>query len=382
MNGKKILFLGTHGQYNIGDELLLETFLSEIGPQHQYTVNSYDPPFTTKQLEDRYEVRVFHTTQDKWQLISFIRECNLLFFGGGSILKELYQSIGRNRYATLIMVLGIVTFANLVARKMIIMSNIGVGPITTKLGLFLAKLILTQVRYVSVRDPASYDICAGLGFGEQRLALVPDAVFAKDADFFATRGKMKDPAPATLRIALNLNYNIENPEHWDSFVAELARSLESLDEQHPIEIHALPMQSRHNPDNDLKMLNAFRQRVAGLDMVLHEPTTAQEAAEILARCDLFLGERLHALIMAAILGIPFVALVYDVKVREMVKYLGMQDFAIEIDEGFGHAALTRSVRTLTEQRHDVSSHLQDRAAELREQLQLYFRTVNEKIAAA
>ena len=46
MSGKQVLFLGTHGQYNIGDELLLETFLEQLGDQHHYTINSYDPEFT------------------------------------------------------------------------------------------------------------------------------------------------------------------------------------------------------------------------------------------------------------------------------------------------------------------------------------------------
>ncbi len=45
-NPRRIVFLGTHGQYNIGDELLLETFLTQLGAEHHYVVNSYDPEFT------------------------------------------------------------------------------------------------------------------------------------------------------------------------------------------------------------------------------------------------------------------------------------------------------------------------------------------------
>lgn len=380
MSGKKILFLGTHGQYNIGDELLLETFLSELGDQHQYFINSYDPAFTTDQLKDRYNVQVFHTTQDRRQLVRFIRKCDLLFFGGGSILKELYQSVRRNRYATLIMVLGIVTFANLVARKTVIMSNIGVGPIETKFGLFLAKLILRQVKYVSVRDPKSYRTCVAIGVDKRKLTSVSDAVFAKDASFFVTSSQEVEREPTEkLKIALNLNYNIENPEHWDNFIDNLAQGLKSVNERHPIEIYALPMQSRFNPQNDLVMLRAFREKVPESDMILHEPLTHHDAAEIIAQSDMLVGERLHALIMAAILGTPIVPLVYDVKVREMVKYLGMERFAIEIDERFDHAALTSRVLALSEQRHDVSSRLRTRTSELREELRGYFQMINGKI---
>ena len=53
--------LGTHGQYNIGDELLLETFLARFGDQHHYVVNTYDPAFTGAQLAGRYDVELIDT---------------------------------------------------------------------------------------------------------------------------------------------------------------------------------------------------------------------------------------------------------------------------------------------------------------------------------
>ena len=88
MNRKKILFLGTHGQHNIGDELLLETFLSQLGDQHEYSVNSYDPDFTIKQLGESFNIKVFHTTQDRSQTPALILQSDLVFFGGGQYSKR------------------------------------------------------------------------------------------------------------------------------------------------------------------------------------------------------------------------------------------------------------------------------------------------------
>ncbi len=62
---RRIVFLGTHGQYNIGDELLLETFLTQLGTQHRYLVNSYDPDFTRGQLRPRFDVEVIDTGADR-----------------------------------------------------------------------------------------------------------------------------------------------------------------------------------------------------------------------------------------------------------------------------------------------------------------------------
>lgn len=388
MHIKKILFLGTHGQHNIGDELLLETFLSQLGDQHQYCINSYDPTFTTEQLAGKYNVQVFHTTQDKWQLPAHILQNDLLFFGGGSIIKELYQSVGRNRYGTLMMILMIVIVGHIIARKPIIMSNIGVGPLQTKLGHLLARLILYQVDYISVRDQKSYDTCLDLGLDPRKLIFAPDAVFVHDAAFFTAKSKTGsvkkhniEESMGKLKIALNLNYNIENPDNWERFTDNLAQSLRLFHRQQPIEIVALPMQSRFKSHNDLDMLADFRQKIAGIDMSLYVLTTPQGAAQIIADCDMVVAERLHALITAAILGKPFVALMYDVKVRELVKILKMEAFAIDINHPFNPATLTRKLLALNEQHARITDALNRRTSELRTQLRDYFQMLNQRITA-
>src|SRR6185503_13252830 len=106
----KILFLGTHGQFNIGDELLLETFLAQLGTEHRYAVNSYDPAFTQGLMRPKFHVEAFHTTKELPRFLKYLLTSNLLFFGGGSIIKELYASVGRNPYSTLLMILVTVTF--------------------------------------------------------------------------------------------------------------------------------------------------------------------------------------------------------------------------------------------------------------------------------
>jgi hypothetical protein len=87
----KILFLGTHGQFNIGDELLLETFLSQLGPEHDFAVNSYDPAFTQQAMRPKFKVESFHTTRELPRFLKYLITSDLLFFGGGSIIKELRQ---------------------------------------------------------------------------------------------------------------------------------------------------------------------------------------------------------------------------------------------------------------------------------------------------
>ncbi len=377
---KKILFLGTHGQYNIGDELLLETFLSQLGTEHEYTVNSYDPAFTRAQMGEQYKLTAFHTTDERTGLPGLILKNDLLFFGGGSIIKELYASIGRNRYATMVMILGIVGFAKIIGRKQIVMSNIGVGPIETKMGLFLAKLILSLVNIISVRDERSLHTCFEIGIRPEKVRFVPDAVFVHAPGFFKREQAAYKMRNGTLKIALNLNYDIENPESWEHFLHHLAEGLKKVHARRPIEIHALPMQSQFKAHHDFEILEKFRTRIPEINMVLSRPVTTQDMGEIIELSDIVVAERLHTCISAAVMAKPFLPLVYDTKVREMAKILGMEDFGLEIDDTFNADAFAENLLRLFEDTERVKKGLALRTTELREELQSYFKNLKERIS--
>jgi polysaccharide pyruvyl transferase WcaK-like protein len=374
----KITFLGTHGQYNLGDELLLETFLTQLGKGHHYAVNSYDPRFTENMLKPAFDVECFHTTGELPRFLKHLATSDLLFFGGGSIIKELYASVGRNRYSTLLMILASVTFTRLVARKRVIMSNIGVGPLLSPGGERLARLILNQVNFVSVRDDKSLRTCQKLGIQPQKLRRVPDAVFANPPEVFFSG--VPAPAPQGItRIALNLNYDIENRAAWEGFIANLAVCLTRLHAEKPLVIHALPMQSKFKANDDLSVLKEFSTRIPNVPFVLHDPQNAREVGGIIAGCDLVLAERLHTLVISSILGKPFFGLVYDVKVQELVDYLGMTQHSLNINQPFEPGTLLAGVKNALQESANLQTHLQTRSSALRAELAGYFSEIRAMV---
>jgi len=380
MEKLKILFLGTHGQHNIGDELLLETFLAQLGDYHEYYINSYNPEFTQKQLKNNYIIQVFHTINHVRSLPKFILNADLLFFGGGSIIKELYKNVGRNRYATLMMILLIVTFANLIAQKKIIMSNIGVGPIHTKLGELIAKLILLQVDLISLRDNKSYETCLEIGIDSQTISLVPDAGFVHKPSYFVDYRRGRGTGDEKLKVALNLNFNIENSQNWNYFVDSLAKGLRCVHQVHPIEIHALPMQSKYKPNHDLDVLTTFKEQIPDIEMLMHVPGTPHDVGQIIADCDILVAERLHSLIIAAILEKPFIALSYDVKVRELIKLLEMEEFSIDINKPFEHTQLAELMLSASSNYEKIANHLKQKTGDMQLQLQSHFQSIHHFMA--
>ncbi|MGS0684738.1 polysaccharide pyruvyl transferase family protein [Nakamurella sp. GG22] len=381
---RRIVFLGTHGQYNIGDELLLETFLTQLGAEHHYVVNSYDPAFTRDQLAGRFDVEVIDTTRDRLRLGRELLRCEALCFGGGSIIKELYASTGRHRYATLVMILAIVTFTHWIARKPIAMFNVGVGPLRSSGGNRLAKLILSQVDELTVRDEKSHATCRALGLDP---LLATDAVFSSDRGWLLGEADPAErPSGGTvtgpLRVALNLNYDIENPDNWELFLERLAAGLTQVHATRPIELHALPMQVGFKTHDDGEILESFAAKVPSIPLHRHALRTHVDAARLIESCDLVVSERLHAIVMASILGVPSYVLAYDVKVRELAGMLGLSRWSTDINEPFTAAAFADRLGELIEQRQEIAAQVRDRSAELGEEARRNFGAAREWVSGS
>lgn len=333
----RILLLGTHGQHNIGDELLLETFLSRLGDTHRYVINTYDPADTAARLGTRYRYELIDTARDRWVLLRQLRRADMLVFAGGSILKELSAATGRRPYATLWMILAIVCATRWLTSVPIAMLHVGVGPIRTRRGRFLARRILNRVDLLSVRDPASTRACRRVGAKTPAIASA-DAVFSVSPAWL--RGGAPGPdgsrpaGSAPLRIALSLNHDIEVPENWPHVLRTLGAAFTRLSGMRPIEIHGLPMQSRGKEHDDATVLRRFAAAHPSLTFVEHLPTTHADVARLVESCDVVVAERLHALITSAKLGIPVVPLVYDVKVRELAASLGVAERSVDLGGAF------------------------------------------------
>ncbi|HPX38536.1 MAG TPA: polysaccharide pyruvyl transferase family protein [Mycobacterium sp.] len=377
---RKVLFLGTHGQANVGDELLLDTFLTELGPDNAYAVNSYDPSSTRAQLADRFEVDVFDTGTDRVGLLRNLLRCDVVVFGGGNILKELYQSVGRWKYSTLTMVLAVVFLARLAA-KPVAMANIGIGPVDTAPGRVLVRAILRLVWLVSVRDEGSFRFAQSVGCSARKLRLVPDAVWVRDPESLAgvplPSGRPGEPP---LRIAVNLNKDVDAADEWERFLDRLVVALAAVAGARPVEFHALPMQCGFKSGTDLEVLQEVLGRLQ-TPVVIHTPATHQDVAAIITDCHLVVSERLHAIILAVVLGRPVVALPYDVKVRELVTQLGLRKRSFAVSADLDPLALAAAILDTVDDAGAEGKRLAAVAAAKRAEAESGFATLRSWVAA-
>lgn len=122
---------------------------------------------------------------------------------------------------------------------------------------------------------------------------------------------------------------------------------------------------------DLALLEDLRMRVApGSPPVLDARADTLRALAAISGCELVLAEKLHACAMAAVAGVPFIALEYQPKVRDFAASLDMQDWVVRTDFD-APAALADSLRQLAECRETVRGALGDAVEAKRRSLQAF-----------
>ena len=378
-----ILFLGTHGQYNWGDELLLETFLHNFrAGADSFYVNTYDRADTEK-LFGHHQLTTFHTTKDRFALLRYLLQCDVVMFGGGSIVKELNPDYGGARYGTLNTLDLLTRVAAALPGKKIVFSNIGVGPLKTAQGKQLAKRILDRGDLVSLRDVNSMELAREIGV-EVEYEQVPDAVFSLSREYF---GLSESPEKRTIsapkhlhKIALNLCRNISNNANWDHFVENLLTSLSLLLEQNPtLEIIGLPMQSDVEVNDDAREIEAvfetLRAKFPAAKFDLRKPESTREIVAILEEVDLVVAERLHLLILSTVIQKPFVGLEYNTKVTGLLKDLELSAYGININEPFGAKDIYQTLTKLTKKYPTVAAHQAQQYTRLHAQDLEFYRRV-------
>jgi len=334
----RILFLGTHGQKNWGDELLLKTFMDQLSPlADTIYVNSYAPAETQAYLQD-YNVQVFNTSTDRFKLLFYLLRSDAVVFGGGSVLKELYTAYGGERYATL-HVINTLTRAAKLLGKPIYFCNIGVGPLETGQGLALTRGIVNRATQTTVRDSESFKTLGSIN-ALSPYQLSSDAVFSVNRIGLGLADK-KQPAKTAspLTIGVNLCRNIENNDNWPYFIAQLANDLSEWCTAHPnSRIVGIPMQSAVSNNNDTTELKSLAKAVhhksPTANFTIAQADSIKDIARAIDACDVVLAERLHTLILSTIIGTPVVALEYDIKVTSVMKDIGLGKYGVNINERF------------------------------------------------
>lgn len=307
-----VLICGAYGKGNAGDDSILEAILGQlrtIDPDMPAYVLSRNPAETRQ----RYRVGSYHTFDPRF----IFRMCRTALYinGGGSLIQDVTSTRSLRYYLTNI------ALAKLCGNP-VLMYGCGIGPVSVPKNRKKAgKTIDRYADIITLRDPQSAQELRSMGVTKPDIRITADpALLLVPAETFRVEGFMQaqgiDPAG---QYAL---FVLRPWEGFDAICPQIARTAEELHRSHGL----VPVFLALEAGRDLPVSRQAAQLVDCPHHILAAPKDGDLIVGMMARMQVVISMRLHALIFAAGQGIPLVGIVYDPKVSGFMDYLQQKNY--------------------------------------------------------
>lgn len=342
----RILLLGAYGQHNLGDEILLATCLDHL-PRPCCTVASNDPECTKKDHDVQAVPR-----QISRALCRALLMAKAIVVGGGDQFKLLKASTGRSRYS-LLLLCALLAVTTRILRKRLYFVSVGIGDISTSLARFLTRNILRLATAVSFRERESYELC-------RTIAPHSHAFLSADLAFLSSHipeHHRNHAQSGTLGIAPV--FAIDQADQYAHITQQLGRAVDGYLGRDPQRsVRFLPFQPGFNAHHDVLVSEEILAHVAqGNRCSVENPFGIERVQETYCGLDALWGMRLHSIILACLYAVPFVALLYDVKVKRFLEAIDCASWGIALDASFSAEKLLDLQLKLHEHAQDIRHHL-------------------------
>lgn len=309
---KKLLISGYYGFNNIGDESILRAVVDNLKEKLQdieITVLSQDPDST----KEKYGVNAVNR-KSIIEIIKAIKKCDILISGGGSLLQDVTSKRSIFYY------LFILWAAKILGKKVLIYSQ-GIGPINSNFNRKITYKTLKEADGIVVRDDTSKELLVEIGIPADQVVVTADPVLRikpvslePGLKILEKEGFVKDPKKTTVGFA------IRERKIDSKFVDQLCISMNRLIEEHQVEIVLIPF----HYSEDMGVIAEIEKRLENKVSVIRHKYLTDEMLSIIGNMDFLVGVRLHALIHAAIMEVPMIAISYDPKINSFMHSIGLR----------------------------------------------------------
>jgi polysaccharide pyruvyl transferase CsaB len=346
----EILVFGYYGFHNAGDEAILSGMLQalrELAPDVSVTVVSG----TAAETRDMHGAKAISrgAVRQIWQAIG---RADLVIFGGGSLLQDVTSSRSLSYY------LSLVVMAKARSKPVLFYAQ-GIGPISGILGKSLIPLVVNTVDVISVRDRESAETLRKLGVRRPPITVTADPALGLGPSDPVRGAELLAAAGVDLSRPV-IGVSVRPWKQWERQLEPvLARALDDLIRETGAQVAFLPMQQQ---SKDVEAATVVTRLMKEPAQVLVGPYTHVELQALIARCNLVIGMRYHALVFAAMNGVPLVGLSYDPKNDAFLRMIGEKAAGStgRLDAG----RLTRAARQALAEAPAFRERLLQRMAEL------------------
>lgn len=314
----KVLMSGYFGFDNSGDDAILKAIVNDLleyDNDLKIKVLSNNPDKTEKMCEvfsaNRFKIR---------EVISSIKETDILISGGGSLLQDITST------RSLLYYLALMKLALMFKKPIFVYAN-GIGPINKKMNRMLTRKILNKVDYISLRDNLSKEYLEELGVKNNNIKVTADPVFTLKA---TDENLVKD-------ILKNEKIPIDKPivgisiRRWNDdqkVLTEFKKTINYLVNTKQVNVILIPMHFKEDIEISNRLLELTN--LEGC-FILRNEYPVENILSIIKKMDLIISMRLHTLIYAASQVTPMIGVVYDPKVEGFLKEIDY-DYYVDLKD--------------------------------------------------
>ncbi len=299
----KIFIAGYYGFRNLGDELILRSIVSDIKrrfPNADICIWTGDISFT-REFQGVKGVSRF-SVEDT---VDAIKVSDVVIIGGGGLIheyfsfnfKDIFSSFGFNVAAYFIPAIIAKAF-----QKPLFYWCHGVGPVFSGDGRKLTKWFYDLADYISVRDEYSFLLLQELGIGKNVL-LDGDPVF-----------NLSFPSKESLKRRSLIGINLRTWFGFERGIRAFKDALLEFVEKHELKVLPIPFDLSLDRRAIETFFRSFPSSFVCWDEYEHLETF-EDVLNALRSVKIFVGMRLHSLIVSTKVGTPSISIVYDEKVR-------------------------------------------------------------------
>ncbi|HEY9886435.1 MAG TPA: polysaccharide pyruvyl transferase family protein [Vampirovibrionales bacterium] len=335
MHKKRFTLVGYYGAGNLGDELLLASFIKQLVKNvnnSSIQVLSSRPSSHNVQLKSivsSEQTILCRNKFDAFQVLQSLWTTDYLVFAGGSIFQD------KSSFFSLAYYFSVALLAKCLFKKVWFIGQ-GIGPLTSTLSTFLAFIAFKYFgNHVSVRDEKSYNLLSSWKLS--KIQLIPDLAwcFLNKAEHLQINKESKNFVLISLRSGY---FSTEA-------LRELASFLNNNFSKQSVALLAFE-------ESDNYLLNKLRPQLKHQSIELCLLTSLQALEEfkhIFEHASFAIMSRFHALLIAINFAIPSIALSYDPKVSSLassmrVPYINCSEFKESIVKDL--LVLTKSEQAL------------------------------------
>jgi polysaccharide pyruvyl transferase CsaB len=324
----RVVVSGYYGYSNFGDEAILERLLSILRGSHadEITVLSGDPDKT----RERFEVDSVALSSVAARARA-IAAADRVVIGGGGLIKDTSAEGGLSAAVALLDVL----FAVAKGTPTLVYA-VGVGRIKDAVGWRHVTRILSLADDVVVRDILTWETLKARGVPVARLHLAADPLFALLPQASSEEGAhdLRRPRVGVSLSASDMTWARSHlPQQASNLPKQLAVELLRQCQQCGARVTLLALQdSPYGRDVDElhDLISALSQEVC-VDLIEVAHVSPRQALTIMStRIDFLIAMRFHALVLAVLSRVPFVAIGWDPKLRALASDLGVPNRAIDL----------------------------------------------------